>query len=334
MKKKRKIRTGIPAVCFSLVLILSGMSSPALPLHADSPVLPAVVNAEAAETGRADSFAGSAINGKMISRHDLRQSIVASSQTVSAAEETSNSSLVVDNAGLLDDDERQELSDQLQEISDRQECAVVVLTENSIDSDDPKMYAADYYDSHGYGYGSDKTGIILLLDMGERHWAIATTGEAIADFTDAGQEYITDQIVSYFSDGDYYQGFSEFADLCDQFLTQAADGEPYDTGNMPDDTEMAAGTKWLILLIVAVGIGLLIALIRVSVMKRKLKSVSIAKAANAYVKGGEVNLTDQNDIFLYHTVDRVPKPRDNNSGGSSTFTGSSGTAHGGSSGSF
>ena len=55
-------------------------------------------------------------------------------------------------------------------------------------------------------------------------------------FTDAGQEYMTDNFGSYLSDGEYYDGFMKFADLCEEFIIQAQSGEPYDVENLPEET--------------------------------------------------------------------------------------------------
>lgn len=62
-------------------------------------------------------------------------------------------------------------------------------------------------------------------------------------------------------------------------------------------------------------VGFVIALIRILVMRGKLKSVHDAKVADAYVEGGGVHLTEHRDVFLYHTVTKTPKPKENNGGG-------------------
>ena len=37
-----------------------------------------------------------------------------------------------------------------------------------------EAYADDYYDYNGYGYGENDDGLLLLVSMGEREWAITT----------------------------------------------------------------------------------------------------------------------------------------------------------------
>ena len=58
---------------------------------------------------------------------------------------------------------------------------------------------------------------------------------AITVFTDAGIEYIGKQIKGDLSDGNFAGAFDKFADLCDDFITQARTGEPYDVKNLPKE---------------------------------------------------------------------------------------------------
>ena len=81
--------------------------------------------------------------------------------------------------------------------------------------------------------------------------------------------------------------------------------------------------------------GFVLSLIIVGRMKAKLKTVRFQPAANSYMKAGSMNITESRDLFLYNTVTRTAKPKDNDSGGgSSTHTSSSGSTHGGGGGKF
>ena len=131
------------------------------------------------------------------------------SENAYAAEELHTVRLV-DYAGLLEDDEAETLEEKLDQISEDYDCDVVIVTEESIDGADPMAYADDFYDYNDYGMGDDNSGILLLLTMSERKWKMSTHGDAIRIFTDAGQEYMSDKFVSSLTDGDYYEGFTEF----------------------------------------------------------------------------------------------------------------------------
>ena len=251
------------------------------------------------------------------------------SENVYASEEA-NTQRLADFADLLDADQKEELEVKLDQISENYDCDVVVDIEESIDGMDPTAYADDFFDYNDYGMGNDKSGILFMLTMSERKWAISTHGEAISIFTDAGQEYITDNIVSYFSDGDYYEGFTQFADLCEKFIVQAQSGEPYDTGNLPEEE-----IPFYISFLIALVIGFVIALIVSLVMRSGMKTVHMKPDAADYMKAGSLHINRSRDMFLYHHVTRTEKPKnDNSGGGSSTHTSSSCETHGGSSGSF
>jgi len=63
-------------------------------------------------------------------------------------------------------------------------------------------------------------------------------------------------------------------------------------------------------ILIALGIGIVIAFIVVLIMKSQLKSVHFQAAANNYIKENSLNVTLSRDIFLYSTVTRVAKPTD------------------------
>ena len=153
----------------------------------------------------------------------------------------------------------------------------------------------------------------------------------ISVFTDAGIEYIGEQIVPYMSDWDFYAAFNEFADQCDLFMAQARTGEAYDSHNLPKDP-FAPGAS----LVIALVIGFIIALIYTGSLKGQLKSVQAQRAAAGYVKNGSLQITNSRDLFLYRHVTKTEKQTESSSGGggSSTHRSSSGTTHGGGGGKF
>ena len=237
---------------------------------------------------------------------------------------------VVDMADLLNNSEEADLLSMLDEISNRQELDVVVVTVNTLDGKTPMDYADDFYDYNGYGFGENRDGVLLLVSMEDRDWWISTTGYGITVFTDAGIEYISEKFLPDLSDGNYADAFTTYAELCDEFITQARTGEPYDTNNLPKEP-FNVFTSLLISLVV----GILVSLIVTGKMKGKLKTVRMQPAAEEYVRKGSMLVTESSDLFLYSHVDRRAKSKDDDSGGgSSTHTSSSGSSHGGGGGKF
>ena len=237
---------------------------------------------------------------------------------------------LVDNADLLTDSEESTLLSKLNEISERQQADVVVVTADTLDGKTPMDYADDFYDYNGYGFGADKDGVLLLVSLEDRDWWMSTTGYGITAITDAGIEYISEKFLSDLSDGDYADAFTTYAELCDDFFTQARSGQPYDTGHMPKQPFNIARN-----LLIALIVGFVIALLATGVMKGKLKTVRFQSAASNYVKANSMNVTESRDMFLYTHVDRRAKPKDtDSSSGSGTHTSSSGSTHGGGGGKF
>lgn len=236
---------------------------------------------------------------------------------------------LIDNAKLLTQSQQSKLLSKLDEISEKQQADIVVVTVDSIGDYTPQEYADDFYDYYGYGYGDNKDGVLLLVNMGERDWYISTTGYGITAITDAGLDYISDKFVSKLSDGEYNEAFMTYAELCDEFFTQAKTGKPYDVGNMPKEP-----FDIVMSLIISLVIGLAVAFIATGIMKSKLKTVRYQAAAGNYVRANSMNVTTNSDLFLYTHIDRREKPRDTDSGGSSTHTSSSGETHGGGGGKF
>lgn len=230
---------------------------------------------------------------------------------------------LVDEAGLLSDAECTAIEKQLDALSAQYGLDVVIVTTQSTGGSTPMEYADDYFDYNDYA----PDGVLLLVSMEESDWWISTTGYGIQAFTDAGIAYIGDQIVPYLSDGEYAGAFTAFADLCDQFLAQAKNGDPFDTHNLPKEP-----FKLVRNVITALVIGLAAAFFATGSMKKKLKSVVQKAQANDYVASGSLQITQSRDFHLYTHLDRREKAQ--SSGGSSTHTSSSGTTHGGGGGKF
>ena len=239
-----------------------------------------------------------------------------------------------DSADVLTAEEDSELEDALEELSLRQNFDVVIATIESLESVDytsMEEYADDLYDFCQFGYGADRDGVLLLVSVGDRKWHISTCGYGITAFTDAGIQYLGEQMTPDMADGDYAAAFRTFVQWSDAYIDAARSGRPYDVKNLPRDP---LSPMYLFL---ALGIGLVLAWVIVGVMKSRLRSVAFQENAASYVREGSMNLTNQRELFLYrdvHRTEHVEEKDSDSSGGSSTHTSSSGSTHGGGGGSF
>ena len=227
---------------------------------------------------------------------------------------------VDDEASLLFDYEITVLENKLAEISDQYGVDIVIVTADSLGGKSAADFADDYYDLHGFKIN----GILLLVALTEREWFVSTAGTCINSITDDGITYISDAILPYLSDGDYYEAFRTFAGCCGTLLDYAENGSPYVT---EDELPL------LTYVLVSVCVGLITALIVTSIMKGKLKTIRPQNTADNYVREGSMVLSQQADLFLYSRVTRVAKPKDNGSKSGPRIS-SSGTSHGGRGGRF
>ncbi len=233
---------------------------------------------------------------------------------------SASASLVIDNAGLLTDSQINTLNQQLDNIRSSLGIDVVVLTEKTLNGTSPMNYADDYYDYNGYG--SD--GVLLLLDMGQRQWWISTCGSCIGS---VHADAIGEQFVPYLSDGAYYEGFSLFAKLVQVSMEQP--GEYY----VDDDLQIVPKvTPWHEGLGKGLIVGIVVGGIAVAIMAAGMRNVKPKHSASDYMKAGGVQLTCQEDRYLYQTVTKRARPKSNSSGGS--HSSSSGRSHGGGGGRF
>lgn len=63
-------------------------------------------------------------------------------------------------------------------------------------------------------------------------------------------------------------------------------------------------------ILISIGIGLLLGLIPMLVMYGKMKNVRRNNRASSYVKENSLNITMQNDMYLYKNVVRTPIPKE------------------------
>ena len=190
-----------------------------------------------------------------------------------------------DDAEVLTEDEDNELEDALEELSLRQSFDVTIATIESMESvgaDSMEQFADDLYDYCQYGYGPDMDGVLLLVSVGDRKWHISTCGYGITAFTDAGIQYLGQQMTPFMADGDYAGAFRTFVQWSDTYIGAARAGHPYDVNNLPREPLS------LMYLFLALGIGLVLAWVVVSVMKSQLRSVAFQENAASYVREGSM----------------------------------------------
>ena len=235
----------------------------------------------------------------------------------------SGNPLVVDNAGLLSSGEREALERKARSISDAHGCEVIILTVNDAGWKSAQEYAEDYYVEHDYGFGTDRSGIMLFLES----------------------RFLPD-----LSGGDYAEAFETYLDYSDKILGVADNSlsqSEYEQLNAEYNAYMSGDQvqrkpNYVRKGILSVVLGALGGLIPAGVQKSSLKTVRKKRDAAGYAKEGSLNLTVNRDTYLYSNVTSHVIQRTESSGGghnigtghSSTHTHSSGATFGGHGGKF
>ncbi|WP_175560171.1 TPM domain-containing protein [Butyrivibrio sp. YAB3001] len=239
---------------------------------------------------------------------------------------------LVDNADLLTSSEEADILAALNKASEENRMNIAILTVDE-HTGSIQAYADDYFDYNGFQADFDGAGILFMLSMADREYAISTCGDGIAAFTDYGQEYLVDQMMPYLKEGDYYGAFEEYIEACNYLLScyDAEEGTAYDIGNVP-----ATPRNLFKGLIICVVIGLIAGLIPIFIMVSDLQTVHPNANASGYQTHSGLHMTTHRDTYLRTNTSRTRKPENDSrsGGGSSVHISSSGSSHGGSSGHF
>ena len=234
---------------------------------------------------------------------------------------------LTDEADVLTDSEEAEILAKLDQLSDRHQVDIVIFTTPSMGAYSAEEFTDNLFEDRGYGMGTDRSCILLMVSMESGDWHITTAGYGITALTDVGIEYIGEQIVLLMSEDKFAEAFLEYASICDRFIDMARSGNPFDVDDLPKKPFPAVRNFVICLLVGMVGAGII-----TGKHKAKLITVRAQAAAKDYTKPGSMNVTGSREFFLYKTITRHEKS--DNSGSSSTHTTKSGTKVGGGGGKF
>ena len=228
--------------------------------------------------------------------------------SAAAAEQTgAQLSYVTDEAGLLSENENMLLEKMAENVSQKYGVGVYIVTvEDYRDFHSEGVYKATYTISHEYtmGEGPNRDGIMLLLSMDDRDWAMFCYGSRCEyAFNSYGQEKLEKVFLENFGENDWYGGFEDYIKECSVYLKKAASGKP-----------VRASLFFPILLVI--GLSLLAATAIVAVIWQKMENVSEKATANAYVTAG-LQLTEQTDHFTHKTTSSRKIERSSSGGRSS-----------------
>lgn len=219
---------------------------------------------------------------------------------------------VVDDGGWFTQTEFDDLTAKLDALSEELDFDLVVVTTDYDLGDGDASYADEYFDQNNYGMnGNDGMLLLIYPTDGAPGAFISTSGKGVKVYP-AGDEEVGSKFSSAIrpalNDFDAYSASLAFADTAKE-LVQSYRAIP------------------IYFYILAVVLGLVLALlIPLNTYRGQLKTVRSQAAAGSYIRKDSFKLTQERDIFLYHTVTRTERPKDNSS---NSRTSSTGNSHGG-----
>ncbi len=212
--------------------------------------------------------------------------------------------LLYDDADLLSEDQESAIASRLSQMSDKWSADFVIYTVDSIGDQPILRFSESTFLDNGYGQGSNRDGVILVICMNPHEWGISGHGSGKTAVPTECIDYIGEQFADYLTNEDYYTGLAVYLDVIEQFYEKASSGTPY--------TSFTIQPVKFSTVVISLVIGLIAAFISTGVMKGKLKTVRTETRANNYFVDGSMNVTRANDFFLYRTVTMTARPKNDN----------------------
>ncbi len=222
------------------------------------------------------------------------------------AEQGETLGYVTDAAGILTEDEIAKLSAKAEEISVENDVGVYIVTvydHTEFGSNDVFDVATHIYSYYNLGFGEEQNGIMLLLSMKERDFALIRYGDGTRKIFDDDAMYAIEEEFLYdFGNNYWYYGF-------DTFLYE---------------TSYRLNTWWSMPVFISLFLGIGLAFFVAFGFKLQLKSVAKKHSASGYVPSeGGVELTVKEDTYTHTTTTRakIASSSSSRSGGSSSRSG-------------
>lgn len=226
---------------------------------------------------------------------------------------------VYDMDGLLSESEVLELNEAAREVSERYGCGVYIAVFEDMEEFGYRYiesFSEDVYKKWDLGFGAENNGIALVMSMSQRDYDLCAYGDiAHTAFTDYGKEVLADEFKDDFRYDDWAGGFHDYIDQCGYMLQCAAEGNPIDVPESGYRYSDSMGERLSRAAVPGIIVGIIIAFIYCSALKKSMKSAKIAREASAYIAPQGVWMQAEDDVFSHTTVTRQRIERDSGSRG-------------------
>lgn len=241
---------------------------------------------------------------------------------------------VSDEAGILSQAEALRLEARAKAIEETYGFGVYIATVADFSGADIYTFTTEWYLERNLGVGADGDGILLLLSMAERDYALVVhgqTGQAL--FTNRNQDVISEHFLDDFRDGRWADGFTDYLEDCEALLEDpnVFQDEPVWEAGGSDPvyesySEQSRFSVGKVLVVLAV--SLLAAGITCGAFYGQMRTAKVKSTANDYMSPEGLKLTVRQDIFTHRTEHRRTIDTETHSN-SSHSGGGGGTHHSG-----
>ena len=239
---------------------------------------------------------------------------------------------VTDAASLFTEAELTALNDAATRVSSEYHCVVYAILVDDYTQYNPQGVeecAQGFYSYYDLGYGDDRDGLLLLLSLEDRDYALQDYGPNAANwFTDSKLSRLESSFLKYFREDDWYGGVMAYIEGAGQLLARSRQ-ESQNTqngqyGQYHESTlGLGDGMDPLTKLIIAIAPSSAIALAVCQGFKSQMKTAKERDTADEYVVSGSARLRIKEDQFINRTrtVQVIEQPRDHGGGHGGSFGG-------------
>ena len=229
---------------------------------------------------------------------------------------------IYDFADLYTDEEEKNLYTAVYDYTQRRNLDLVIVTIND-NFESTQEYADDFYDYNNFGYGSERDGLLFLVDMENRYVYISATGGAMSLYPDVECNMITEQVYTYFSDQHYYDGTYQMIKTLDTYYELS-----YNDNDSDEYTYNKADVNYLYVFIFAT----VCTIIGIVILIKRNDLVKVATTSEEYYDKGSIGVHRIKDVVIGHHVTKHAIQRDTGSHGGGFSGGgghisSSGSSH-------
>ncbi len=237
---------------------------------------------------------------------------------------------VYDFAELLNDSQEDDLYDSIIRFTNKTGLDVVIATIDDNPGKTIKDEAADFYD---YNYFKTN-GVIFMIDMEIREYAIVTSGSGMSTYTNSEIDYMLDNVYPYIAGKNYYSAFRTFLSDLDTYYSTQDNSYDYDEYELDGN-----GTILNRIFSALMGAGIT-TLVIILVMVFQCRMVRKANSSRSYLVEETKKIDNLGEIKTgsHTTKTRIQSSSSGGSSGgyrggggsrSSSFRGSSGRSHSG-----